>query len=206
MPRVADPVGFVTLARVLRPHGRKGEVAAEILTDFPERLASLREVYLQDGKSARRAVVRSCWLSQSRGGQAIFYFEGCDSISDAEKLRGLEVQVLLAERVALPAGRYYTSDLIGCAVWHVEAKEAQEARDAKDKQPPASSASLASSAVRLGVVRDVQFTGAAPLLAVETLHGELLIPLAEEICPRIDVAAQRIEVVLPDGLLDLNRK
>jgi len=206
VPFVADPLGFVTLARVLRPHGRKGEVAAEILTDFPERLASLREVYLWDGKSARRAVVRSYWLSQSRGGQAIFHFEGCDSISDAEKLRALEVQVPLAERVALPAGRYYTSDLIGCAVWHLEAKEAQEARDTKDKQPPASSASLASSAARLGVVRDVQFTGAAPLLAVETPHGELLIPLAEEICPRIDVAAQRIEVVLPDGLLDLNRK
>ncbi len=203
---MTDPLGFVTLARLLRPHGRKGEVAAEILTDFPERLVSLREVYLWDGKSARRAVVRSCWLSPSRGGQAIFHFEGCDSISDAEKLRGLEVQVPLAKRVPLPASRYYISDLIGCAVWQLEAKGAQEALCTKDKQPPASSAPLASSAARLGVVRDVQLTGAAPLLTVETPDGELLIPLAEEICPRIDVAAQRIEVVLPDGLLDLNRK
>ena len=209
MPLVADPLGFVTLARVLRPHGRKGEVAAEILTDFPERLTSLREVYLRDGKSARRAVVRSCWLSQSRGGQAIFYFEGCDSISDAEKLRGLEVQVPLTERVALPAGRYYVTDLIGCKVFQREAEDAKETKEAKEKQPPpscSSPASLASFASKLGRVRDVQFTGAAPLLAVETPHGELLIPLAEEICPRIDVAAQRIEVVLPDGLLDLNRK
>ncbi len=209
MPFVADLVGFVTLARVLRPHGRKGEVAAEILTDFPERLASLREVYLWDGKSARRVVVRSCWLSQSRGGQAIFHFEGCDSISDAEKRRGLEVQVPLAERVALPAGRYYVTDLIGCKVFQREAQDAKERKEAKEKHPRpscSSPASLASFASQLGRVRDVQFTGAAPLLAVETPHGELLIPLAEEICPRIDVAAQRIEVVLPDGLLDLNHR
>jgi 16S rRNA processing protein RimM len=186
VPLVADPLGFVTLARVLRPHGRKGEVAAEILTDFPERLASLREVYLRDGKSARRAVVRSCWLSRSRGGQAIFHFEGCDSIPDAEKLRGLEVQVLLAERVALPAGRYYVTDLVGCEVFERGARE------------------------KLGVVRDIQFTGeevsGAPLLVLDTLRGELLVPLAEEICVLIDKAARRIEAILPEGLRELNHR
>src|ERR1700752_1277933 len=52
----------VTVARVVRPHGRRGEVAAEILTDFPERLANLQSVELWDGRSAPwRAEVRRCW-------------------------------------------------------------------------------------------------------------------------------------------------
>ena len=133
---------------------------------------------------ARRVGVRACWLSQSRGGQAIFHFEGCDSINDAEKLRGLEVQVPLVERVSLPAGKYYVTDLTGCEVWEGGGKI-------------------------LGTVRDVLFTGeetpGTPLLVVQTHSGELLIPLAEEICTRIDVAARRIEVLLPDGLRELNR-
>lgn len=177
------PAQRVTLARIVRARGRKGEVAAEILTDFPERLAHLKEVWLWDGsREPRRARLRACWLSKSRGQQAIFHFEGCDSISDAEKLVGLEVQVPLSERVPLPRGKYYVVDLIGCEVWEVE---------------PSTS---------LGVVRDVQFLGAgAPLLVVETQHGEVLVPLADEICRRIDIAARRIEVVLPDGLRELNR-
>lgn len=174
----------MTLARVLRPQGRRGEVAAEILTDFPERLASLSAVELWDGRnSPRRVSVRNCWISQSRGGQAIFHFEGSDSISDAEKLVGLEVQVPLAERIALPAGSYFVTDLIGCEVWE-------------------------RGGNRIGVVRDVQFTGedvaGAPNLIVDSRRGELLIPLAQEICVNIDTDAQRIEVLLPEGLLDIN--
>jgi 16S rRNA processing protein RimM len=175
----------VTVARVLRPQGRRGEVAAEILTDFPERLTRLSAAYLWDGKGEPRHIaVRGCWLSQSRGGQAIFHFEGSDSISDAEKLVGLEVQIPFSERMPLPGGSYYVTDLIGC-----------EVRDA--------------SGGTIGRVRDVQFTGegtpGTPLLAIDTPAGELLVPLAQEICARIDVKARSIEVNLPEGLLDLNR-
>lgn len=176
----------VTVARVLRPHGRRGEVAAEILTDFPERLTRLVWAELWDGHSERRrAKVRSCWLSPSRGGQAIFHFEGSDSISEAEQLVGLEVQIPLAERVPLPPGSYYVTDLIGCEI-------------------------VEKNGAALGRVRDVEFTGekvaGTSLLVVDRPQGELLIPLAEEICVRIDVAAQQIEVVLPEGLRELNRK
>jgi 16S rRNA processing protein RimM len=180
------------VARILRPHGRRGEVATEILTDFPERLSSLKQAYLFGGPGdrarkseptaeeiGRRVGVRSCWLSQSRGGQAIFHFEGSDSISDAEKLVGLEVRIPFAERAPLPGGSYYVADLVGC-----EVREKGEA---------------------IGVVRDVEFTGGTPLLAVESPHGEVLIPLAEEICVNVDLGAQRIDVVLPDGLRELNR-
>ncbi len=181
----AENSDHVTLARILRPHGRRGEVAAEILTDFPERLTKLSAAELWNGKSARRRIViRTCWLSRSRGGQAIFHFEGSNSIDDAKRLVGFEVQVPLADRVALPQGHYYITDLIGCEVWERGATE-------------------------LGKVQDVQFTGeealGTPVLVVDSPQGELLIPLAAEICVAIDVAAKRIEVVLPEGLRELNR-
>ncbi len=173
------------MARILRPQGRRGEVAAEILTDFPERLTRLSAAYLWDGKGEpRRALVRECWLSHSRGGQAIFHFEGSNSISEAEKLVGLEVQIPISERMPLAGGSYYVTDLIGC-----------EVRDASGRA--------------IGRVRDIQFTGedtpGTPLLVIDSTAGELLVPLAQEICVRIDVNVRRIEVNLPEGLLDLNR-
>ena len=185
-----SPVNRVTLARIVRPQGRRGEVAAEILTDFPERLTRLNSALLWDGKNPpRETAIRKCWLSHSRGGQAVFHFENSDSISDAEKLVGLEVQLPLAERVVLPAGSHYLTDLIGCEVF-------ADARGVTASQ-------------KIGVVRDVQFTGegvrGTPNLVVGAQNGELLIPLAAEICRRIDTAARRIEVVLPEGLLDLNQ-
>ena len=189
----AETPARVTLARILRPRGTRGEVAAEILTDFPERLTKLREVFLWNGaQEPRRAVVRKCWLSRSRGGQAIFLFEGVDSIPAAEKLRGLEVQIPLADRAKLPAGRYYISELIGCEIF-------------ERATPPATTHATTPAPEKIGTVRDVQFAG-TPLLAVETPQGELLIPLAEEICTRIDTGAKKIEVVLPDGLRELNRE
>jgi 16S rRNA processing protein RimM len=187
-----SPANRVTLARILRPQGRRGEVAAEILTDFPERLKGLNSALLWDGKSTPRpAKIRGCWLSQSRGGQAIFHFEGSDSISEAEKLVGLQVQVPFADRVVLPAGSYYVSDLIGCEVF--------EMRDFQERE-------LAV----IGVVRDVEFPGeevrGTPVLVVAGQKREILIPLATDICKRIDTAGRRIEIDPPKGLLDLNRK
>lgn len=174
----------VTVARLVRPHGRHGEVAAEILTDFPERLTRLASVGLWDGRSrARQVRVRSCWLSQSRGGQAIFRFEGSDSISDAAKLVGLEVQIPLGERMPLPAASYYVTDLIGCEV--------------REKNGEA-----------IGRVSDVDFTGelvaGTPILVLASPEGELLIPLAQDICVQIDIARRSIEAVLPEGLRELN--
>lgn len=174
----------VTVARVVRPHGRRGEVACEILTDFPERLTRLASAELSnETRGTRKVKVRSCRISRSRGGQAIFHFEESDSISDAEKLVGLEVQIALADRGQLPRGSYYISDLIGCEARLVDG-------------------------TAVGVVRDVQFTGEAvagtPVLEIESPDGELLVPLAEEICTEIDVTAKRIVITPPEGLLELN--
>jgi 16S rRNA processing protein RimM len=157
-------------------------VVAEILTDFPERLPRLREVWLADGRSTpRRIRVQRCWLSPSRGGQAIFHFADVDSIEAADTLRGLDVQVPIEQRARLEAGSYFVSDLVGCKVWEAGASSA------------------------LGSVRDVEFPGGAPLLAIDTNDGEVLVPLAAEFCIHIDVKVKRIEVTLPEGLRDLNR-
>ena len=180
----------VTVARIVRPHGRRGEVAAEILTDFPEHLTRLASVELWDARTGgavrepRRVGVCSCRLAQNRGGQAILHFESSNSISDAEKLGGCEVRIPLAERIPLPAGSYYVTDLIGCEVCE-------------------------RGGAAIGRVRDVQPTGedtaGTPILILDSPQGELLIPLAQEICVRVDVEAPRIEVVLPEGLRELNR-
>jgi 16S rRNA processing protein RimM len=183
----AQELENVTVARVLRPHGRRGEVAAEILTDFPERLKNLKSAALWDGRSKpRETKIRSCWLSHSRGGQAIFHFEGCDSINDAERLVGFEVQIPIANRMPLERGNYYVGDLVGCEVFEQD------------------------SDIAVGRVADVQFTGetvsGTPILVVDAQEGELLIPLAQDICVRIDTAARLIRVVLPEGLRELNNE
>ncbi|HEY6267350.1 MAG TPA: ribosome maturation factor RimM [Candidatus Acidoferrum sp.] len=195
---------WVLVARILKARGNKGEVAAELLTDFPERLTRLREVFVGHGEGKiepRRMALKSCWLSQNHRGQAVFHFEGVESISEAEKFRGLEVLLPFEQRVTLPAGQYFVSDLIGCSVFE------------NSSSPPvvsSSPCSLAEAPSLLGTVRDVQFPGeeisGTPLLEVETARGEILIPLAMDICVKIDTAARRIDVILPDGLLDLNRQ
>jgi 16S rRNA processing protein RimM len=194
---------WVAVAHILRPRGNKGEVAAELLTDFPQRLTGLREAFLSDDRSQvgpRRTQIKACWLSQNHPGQAVFHFEGSSSIDDAEKLRGLDVLLPIEQRVALPAGQYFISDLIGCSVF----ESAQEASSAS------SPCSMSTAPSLLGSVTDVQFPGegvsGTPLLVVDAREGELLIPLAEDICTRIDPPGRRIDVLLPEGLRELNRE
>jgi 16S rRNA processing protein RimM len=172
----------VTLARIVRPHGLRGEVAAEILTDFPERLTKLRKVWLWNGGASEPlpAKVKRCRLTTSRGGQAIFHFDGIDSVERAGKLRGVEVQVPIGERAKIPAHTYFVTDLIGCEVWEQGAS------------------------VPIGTVKDVM-RGGTPVLEITTPAGELLVPLAQEICTKIDPKHRRIEVRLPEGLRQLNQ-
>jgi 16S rRNA processing protein RimM len=193
---------WVLIARILRARGNKGEVAAELLTDFPERLTKLKEVFVGNANGEnepRRMALKKCWLSQNHRGQAVFHFEGINSISEAEKFRGLGVLLPFEQRVTLPEGQYFVSDLIGCSVF-----DNPTATSTFSSSP----CSLAEAPALLGTVRDVQFPGeefsGTPLLEVETAQGEMLIPLAIDICSKIDTAARRIDVVLPEGLSDLN--
>ncbi|HXR32446.1 MAG TPA: 16S rRNA processing protein RimM [Verrucomicrobiae bacterium] len=191
---------WVQVARVMRPRGNKGEVAAELFTDFPARLSSLKSIYLRkDDGEPRRVGLHNFWIDRNHPGQGVFHFEGCGSISEAGLLRGLEVLIPIEERVELPVGHYFVTDLMGCTVFELP----------EIPTKLASPACAAEEAPRvLGTVSDVFFPGegvaGAPLLQVETSAGEVLIPLAVEICTRIDVAARRIEVRLPEGLKDLD--
>jgi len=191
---------WVQVARVVRPRGNKGEVAAELFTDFPARLSSLKSIYLRkDAGEPRQVGLRNFWIDRNHPGMGVFHFEGYGSIGEAESLRRLDVLLPIEERVELPAGHYFVTDLMGCTVFELP----------KTPTKLASPACAAEEAPRvLGTVRDVFFPGegvaGTPLLQVETSAGEVLIPLAEEICTRIDVAGRRIEVRLPEGLKDLD--
>jgi 16S rRNA processing protein RimM len=196
-----QPAGrWLQVARIVRPRGNKGEVVAELLTDFPERFSNLKQVYLRrESAEAKLAGLAHFWQDRNHPGMGVFHFEGYATISDAEKLRGYEVLLPFEHRVALPAGKYFVTDLIGCTVFRVETQDTR-------LSSPACSMEEAPQVV--GTVRDVFFPGEAvpgtPLLQLDTSGGELLLPLAEDICVRIDVAARRIEVRLPEGLDELN--
>jgi len=188
------------VARILRPRGNKGEVVAELLTDFPSRFSTLKQIYLRkDNGEPRPAGVQHFWLDRNHPGMGVFHFAGCTTISEAEKLRECDVLLPFEERVELPAGQYFVTDLIGCTVFELPADKA------KLSSPPCA---MEEAPRVLGAVRDVFFPGegiaGTPLLQVETPGGDLLVPLAEDICTRIDVAARRIDVRLPEGLSEVN--
>ena len=112
-------------------------------------------------------------------------FEGIDSISDAEQLAGVELQIPQEQRAELDAGAAYVSDLVGCEVL----------------------VQVADGLVAIGTVTDVQFgAGEAPLLVVKGKRGEreqeYLVPYAEAFLRQTDFARRRIEMELPEGLLE----
>ena len=165
-----------TIGRIRKTHGRRGEVAVEILTDFPDRFQAGAELLLSNGTTTHP---RSLEESRFHKGRMILKFAGIDSITAAETLVGLWIQVPGSARRELPPGLVYVSDLIGCAV--------QE------------------NGKTLGTVEAIEEAGASLLLHVRTEEGELLVPFAQEICRRIDVEKQEIHVRLPEGLKELNR-
>ena len=191
---------WVQVARILKPRGNKGEVLAELLTDFPERFSNLKQVWLRKDDAEPQLVgLRNFWVDRNHPETGVFHFASSTTIRDAEQFRGYDILVPFDERVKLPAGKYFVSDLIGCTVFEVS----------EDLSKLASPACALEEAPRvLGTVHDVFFPGegvaGTPLLQLDTPNGELMIPLAEDICTQIRVAERRIEVRLPEGLSELN--
>lgn len=173
------PSSWLTVARIAKTQGRRGEVAVALLTDFPERLAQRTVVWLWDGAGEpRRTAVERIWPHKN---YLVFQFSGCDSMSEARALVGQEIQIPREEAARLGPATFYLDELEGCRV--VEQ----------------------ASGAELGRVRELVLTGGTALLAVVTADGkEFLIPFAEEICRRIAPAENIIEVVLPEGLRELN--
>ena len=167
---------FITVAKIAKAQGRKGEVAAAILTDFPQLFAERTRLFVLDDKDVRREFeVEEHWFHKS---QVVFKFAGVDSISEAELLLGCEVQIPHSERAELEQGSLYISELTGCTVF----------ADSK----------------ALGFIEDVQFgAGEAPLLVIKG-SKEYLVPFASEYIERISVAEKRVEMKLPEGMLALD--
>ncbi len=174
------PGQFLAIARILRPQGRMGEVAAEILTDFPARFRELQSVFLEvPGQAPQRVNLERGWPHK---GPIILKFRGIDSIESASGLRGLQVFIPWEQRTPLPPHHYYWCELQGCRViWERQGRE-------------------------IGTVTEVEPTGSVHVLHVRRPDGksEVLIPLAQEICTRIDLATQTIVIDPPEDLLELN--
>ncbi len=187
---------FVTIARVVKTQGRRGEVYAALFTDFPELFASRRRVFAleaasgKEGIGARRELLlEEHWLHK---GQVVLKFAGIDSMSAAEALVGCEIQVPRGARRPLEEGAVYISDLEGCEVY--------------------------DAGKRIGVVQAVRFGGGeAPLLViqdgphVESPQGgnpqggkEYLVPFAAAYIGKIALEQKRLEMELPEGMLDLD--
>ena len=177
------------LARIKRPQGRRGEVFAEILTDYPEKFSERRQVWLlregpdiaAKGDSAPRAAeIKKHWLHK---GGIVLHFAGVESISDAERLAGLVVAIPRAERVPLGEDEAYVGDLTEC-----------ELIDVAGTEP-----------VTVGRIADVDRSSSpVALLVVDSLHGEVLVPFAKSYLRKLDLVNKRVEMALPEGLLDLN--
>jgi 16S rRNA processing protein RimM len=186
-----DDTEFITLAKIAKTQGRKGEVAAALFTHFPERFTSRKQLFGLDSKGQRHELeLQEHWPHK---GQVVMKFAGVDSISQAELLIGWEIQVPRSQRAPLEDGQVYVSDLIGCTVY--------------------------DGSRAIGQVRDVQFgSGEAPLLVVQNLvvqnlvvqndvvrdKKEYLVPFAASYIEEIALERKQVKMRLPEGLLDLD--
>ena len=188
---------WISLAHLLRPQGRKGEVLAELLTDFPEGLVGRDNLYVApEGFAGAADAARACrimesWMPKGRNeGRSVLAIEGGGTIEAAEELAGYDLLVEAAHRVSLEDGAAYISDLVGCSVFDGERL--------------------------VGLVETVEFPtspdgrrrleDASPLLVVALPGGggEAMIPFTKRFLRGIDASAKTIRMDLPPGLLDLS--
>jgi 16S rRNA processing protein RimM len=190
--------GWTVLAHILRPQGRKGEVLAELLSDFPDRFDTQPAVHLgragvdETHRLLQTATIKQHWMPVGRNhGRVVLAFVGVDTIEAAELLAGLDIIVAPEARVELAEDEEYISDLVGCAVF--------------------------AGGTLLGHVTGVEFAtspdgarrlaDAAPLLTLSDEKGEeILIPYVQQFIVSLSVEQQRIDMQLPEGLVDLNRR
>lgn len=170
---------WITIARIVRPRGNKGEVAAQDALGDADRFTSIPLLRLVDAAGrARTAELERAWEHR---GALILKFAGSDSISDAELLRHCELQSTREALGPPPEGEFYYRDLEECRVVDAETGE------------------------QIGIVEEVLENTEQLLLSVRRENGkEVLIPFVRELCASIDVENGEIRVDAPDGLVELN--
>ena len=167
---------LVIIARAVRPRGLKGEIVAELLTDFPDRFEDVEELVLVSPTGERTTKrLEDYWFQNDR---VVLKLADYDDVEVAKELVGFEFAVPESERVPLPADHYYDWELEGCTV--------------------------KVGAENIGTVKSVLKTGGTEILVVAGENGkERLIPLVDSIVVGVDAAQKTIVVDPPEGLLDL---
>jgi 16S rRNA processing protein RimM len=164
---------FIAIALIVKARGIRGEVSAEILTDFPERFSSTTSVRVALPDVQYQEVIQSARFHK---GRVLLKFRGRERPEQVRELIGGEIQIPLEERMPLPEGAFYESDLLGLRV-------EQKGRN-------------------LGVVAELFRTGAegVNLVIRDRNHRELMIPLARAFVRDVDLDRGVIQVDLPPGL------
>jgi 16S rRNA processing protein RimM len=165
------------VGRIARAHGLKGQVFINPETDYPElRFQPGAELFVSRGGVVESLTLTSVRFHRER---PVVGLGGIEDMDQAAALAGLELRVPIDWLVPLPEGTFYRHELIGCLV---------ETTDG----------------AAVGQVKDVEGDAAGSRLVLETPSGEVLVPLAQNICPVIDIAGRRIVIAPPEGLLELN--
>ncbi len=166
---------LITIAKIVRTRGLRGEVVAESLTDFPDRFGDLETVSIIDsnGKSFE-ATLEKFWFQNDR---VILKFKGFDTIEKAEALRNCSVCISENEAVELAEGEFYDWQLQECSVETLDG-------------------------TKIGHVKELLRTGGTEVLIVQGETKEYLIPFASAICTEIDIENKLIRVNPPEGLLE----
>ena len=167
---------WIAVAQLGKARGIRGEITGYSLTSHPNRFARLKSVRLIGDPPfiTRTLVVEEVW---EHSGALVFKFAGIDSMTDAETLRGTEVQIPRTQRIQLEPGEYFHSDLIGC-----------EVRDRASNR-------------LIGIVTGFEENSGQPLLEID--KGKTLIPFVKAFCVDIRPADKLILTDLPEGLEDL---
>ncbi len=167
---------LIVIARAVRTHGLKGEIVAELLTDFPERFEDVDKLILVAPSGEQEpGQLEGFWFQKDR---VVLKLADYDDVDRAKSLVGYDFAVPDSERVTLEEDEFYDWELEGCTV------------NVGDQS--------------IGQVRSVMKTGGAEILVVSDDSGkEQLVPLAAEIVVKIDTAAKVILIDPPEGLLEL---
>lgn len=168
---------LILVGRVARAHGNRGQVIVNPDTDFPDDRFAVG-VTLLVGPAATPRRITSVRFHQ---GRPVIAIEGIDTMDDAARLAEAELKVTAGSLAPLPDKTYYRHDLVGCEVQDTEGR-------------------------LIGQVAAVEGSLEMSRLVINAPHGEVLIPLVDEICVEVAPADRRIRIKAPDGLIELNAK
>jgi 16S rRNA processing protein RimM len=176
-PSQETPEPLIILARAVRSRGLKGEIVAELLTDFPERFEKVSELVGVAPSGERKPfTLESYWFQK---GRLIIKLAGYDTVETANTLVGYEFGLPEEQRIQLPSDEFYDWELEGCSV-------------------------ETAGGAAVGKVREVIRTGGVELLVVtDDDRSEQFIPMTQSIVIDVDVAGKKILIDPPEGLLDL---